>query len=275
MRRLATLLALALAPVRVLPAAEPLDLPDTLPEAISLLKARAPAVEALQDIGSGWVIVPTAANAGGQYGAHFKTRVTVFGMPAASGASGIPMTIHAFTPSGRRSVSYTLPAGPVKTWENALEEIFGYTGAAAILFDTDIVGDDLFVTAEVYADGPGGRFSTAVETLTILDFVGSTYPDLTVGVTSGGSFRANIGCSSSSYSRSTTTATLYGTNGYRVKTFTFEVPASGWAQVPVDVPVSRGAILWQNTGSSAFCWAVNVDNTSNDGTFLGRTTYVP
>lgn len=256
-------------------AADPIDLPDNLADAIALLRAQAPTMEALQDIGSGWVIVPTAANAAGQHGAFFKTRVSVYGQPEFTSSTGIPMKIFALTPTGRLSFTYTLPAGTVKTWENALQEIFGYTGAAAILFDTDNLEDSLFVTAEVYTDSPNGRFSTAVDAQTILDYVGSTYPDLTIGVTAGGSFRANIGCSNYSFGKSTTTAILYGADGIRVKTFSFEVPAYGWAQIPVDAPVSRGAILWQNTGTSAFCWAVNVDNTSNDGTFLGRTTYVP
>lgn len=256
-------------------ALEPLELPDRLGDAIALLKAQAPRKRAQQDIGSGWVIVPTAANAGGQYGSTFKTRVTVFGMPGSSTATGIPMKIYALTPTGPRSVSYVLPAGVNKTWENALQEIFGYSGAAAILFDTDSLYDDLFVTAEVYTDSPNGRFSTAVETLTILDSIGSTYVDLTVGVTAGGNFRANIGCSSDSYGKSTTIATVYGADGYKIKAFIFDVPAYGWNQVPVDVTVNRGAILWQSTGSYTYCWAVNVDNTSNDGTYLGRTTYVP
>jgi hypothetical protein len=256
-------------------AGDPIELPDNLSDAIALLKAQAPARRVLQDIGSGWVIVPTAANAAGQFGAYFKTRVSIFGMPDNATATSIPMKIYALTPTGRKEVSYTLPVGPVKTWENALAELFGYTGAAAILFDTDSVYDNLFVTAEVYTDSPNGRFSTAVETLTILDSVGSTYPDLTVGLTAGSNSRANIGCSSDSSSKTTTTASVYGAGGSKLKAFTFEIPASGWAQIPIDVVVNRGAIIWQSTGYSTYCWAVNVDNASNDGTFLGRTTYVP
>lgn len=277
MKKLVTLLALALTLVSEVPAVarEPIELPDNLADAIALLRTQPPANEALQDIGSGWVIVPTAANIGGQFGAYFKTRVTIFGIPGISTATGIPMKIYALTPNGRMGVSYTLPTGPLKTWENALQDIFGYTGAAAILFDTDSVNDNLFVTAEVYTDSDKGRFSTAVEVVGILDFIGSTYPDVTIGVTAGGTGRANLGCSNASSGKSTVTASLFGSDGFRIKNFTVEVPGYGWTQTSVDASVSRGAILWQATGTFTYCWAVNVDNTSNDGTFIGRTTYVP
>lgn len=275
MKMIVAILAIGLALPGQIHASDPVELPENLQEAIALLRGKAPAKEALQDIGSGWVLVPTAANAAGKFGAYFKTRVSVYGQPEFTSSTGIPMKISALTPTGRLTVTYTLPAGTVKTWENALQEIFGYSGAAAILFDTDNLDDTLFVTAEVYTDSASGRFSTAVDAQTILDFVGSTYPDLTIGVSAGGNFRANIGCASYNGSRSTTTATLYGADGSKVKALTFEIPAYGWNQISVDVPVSRGAILWQNPSAYVFCWAVNVDNNSNDGTFLGRTTFVP
>lgn len=252
-------------------------LPERLDDAIALMRAQAPQAlpEPLQDIASGWVIVPTAANVPGNYGAYFKTHVSVLAVAEFASSPSVAIDVILLPNSGGyRTTRITLSNGETRTWQNVLNDLFAFSGAGAVIFDTVDLDDHLVVTADVYTESPAGRFSTAVETLTILGYIGSTYPDLTVGVTVDSTTRANIGCSSYSSSPGTALATFYGPDGYKTADATLSIPARGWVQVPVQFQISGGAIIWQATRSYTFCWAVNVHNQSNDGTFLGRTTFV-
>ncbi len=136
---------------------------------------------------------------------------------------------------------------------------------------------DLVVTSEVYVDGPNGRFSTATDTWTILDFLGSTSFDWTTGVRVDSRTRANLACSNASYSASIVRVALYHPTspGPMLKEYQLTLLPWSWQQIPVDVAVDGGTLLWRPYGGEAFCYAVNVDNVSNDGTFLGRATFVP
>ena len=54
------------------------------------------------------------------------------------------------------------------------------------------------------------------------------------------------------------------------------LPAKGWSQIGINDTVSGGYIKWRpQTLSSSYCYAVVVDNTSNDGTFIPALSYIP
>jgi hypothetical protein len=59
-----------------------------------------------------------------------------------------------------------------------------------------------------------------------------------------------------------------------LNTVTLTLAAKTWNQVVVPVNVTGGFIKWR-LQSAAFCYAVVVDNKSNDGTFIPASDYVP
>ena len=67
------------------------------------------------------------------------------------------------------------------------------------------------------------------------------------------------------------TATLHDTSGVQIWQTTMTLGPGVWQQVPVPVNVERGSISWVATGSITYCYAVNVNDTSNDGTLLPPT----
>ena len=144
-----------------------------------------------------------------------------------------------------------------------------------MVLDVDDGSSDLLVEAEVYVDGPAGTFSTPIPALTLRGMISSFFADISTGLRSGNGTRANIGCSNAASGTTQTTAGIYGTDGVKVGEVVLAVPAEGWVQLPVPFAVSGGTVAWRVTEGEVYCWAVVVDNTSNDGTILPRTTYIP
>ena len=69
-------------------------------------------------------------------------------------------------------------------------------------------------------------------------------------------------------------AELYDSAGNLVATLTITLTPQSWNQVSVPNNVVGGYIKFRPT-LPAYCYAVVVDNTSNDGTFLQATEYAP
>jgi hypothetical protein len=62
---------------------------------------------------------------------------------------------------------------------------------------------------------------------------------------------------------------VYSSAGGLLTTYFLTVPASGWAQGGVIQAVSGGYLVWRlQSGLSPSCFAVVVDNHSNDGSFI-------
>ena len=235
------------------------------------LAGRRPVRNPLQALASSYVAIPASANVQGSFGAFFKTRVSVLNITQSS----IFVTATLLTQSGVGGTKgFSVGAGQTATFGNALQDLFGYSGGGAVVLESSSTSQEFIVTSEVYVDGGSGRFSTAVETQNSLDFVGS-YPDLTVGVLVDGSNRSNVGCMNDSNQSATARGRVYDASGAQVGTLNFTLPSGTWVQGGINFNVNRGAILWDASVSYIYCYAVNVNNASNDGTFLGRTTYVP
>jgi hypothetical protein len=251
---------------------------STLCAASALIACAAPAIaqegpdrRALTGIASSLLYVPAAANVQGQFGAYFKTKTAL--LNPTFGTAFVTATL--YTPSGRGgTATFTVSPGQVRVFENTLSDLFGYTGGGAVRFDagsTKLIGQN-----EVFVDGANGRYSTVTPVYIILDFVGSTYKDATVGVNVNATFRTNIACMNDNSSSAIGTADVYDSSGAHIApTVTISLPAFSWVQVPFTVPVTNGAIVWGATQPFVFCYASVVHNVSNDGTFLDRTTYVP
>jgi len=223
-------------------------------------------------------LVPVMANNPGQFGAFFKTRVSILNPTDFS----YPVYVNLYDQGGKvgtRTIS--ILAHESKNYDNFLQEVFGYSGAGTVELDSwfdppDGLPDYQFlVSAEIYTDGPNGQYKTVVASGPPADNIGSSYPAYSPGITVNASSRTNIGCFNDSGSTAQTIlARLYSSAGAPIRTYSLNLPANGWSQIGISDPVTGGYIVWQPQ-TSCYCYAVVVDNKSNDGTFINATKYVP
>jgi hypothetical protein len=216
--------------------------------------------------------VPVMVNSGGLYGARFGTYVAL--MNPTSHAINVHATLH-----DSNGIAYTatiaLAAGEMKTYENFLDTAFGFSGAGAVRFQSGVeVGggtDDLFIlNAEVYTNG-AGRYGT---TLPAFDVPASGATSWAPGIVIKPSTRANIGCVDESGAANAITATLFDGSGTEVKTVTLSLPANAWGQAGLDAQVDGGYVRFSPTGAAS-CYAVVVNNGTNDGRFVPAVEYAP
>ncbi|MEW5975971.1 MAG: hypothetical protein AB1898_09225 [Acidobacteriota bacterium] len=223
-------------------------------------------------------LVPVMANNPGLFGAYFKTKVSIYNPTPFS----YPLEVTLYPPSGSTS-QRTLTMNPrqVRNYENFLQEVFGYTGAGAVEFDSwfgppgGSADFDFIVTAEVYTDSPNGRYKTVVTVPEVTDLLSTTYASYTLGITVDGNTRTNIGCVNESVA-TTVRAELYDAGSRLIQAYRFNLARTSWLQGAINENVQGGYIKWiPDNGFSCTCYAVTVDNRSNDGTFILPTKYVP
>ncbi|MFN8005997.1 MAG: hypothetical protein U0V70_02985 [Terriglobia bacterium] len=143
------------------------------------------------------ITVPTMANTPGALGGIFKTKVVVFNPTAIS----FPIQVSLYGLTGlvdQKTVD--MAAGQIRDYENFLEEVFDYTGAGAVNFDSlSLSGGNahlvFLVNSEVYIDGPNGRFKTVVMNGIPLDPVTPGVSAYSTGITSDSANQVNIAVS--------------------------------------------------------------------------------
>ena len=212
------------------------------------------------------VVIPTSANLGGQGGSFFTTRLSIFNVTSQSYSIQV---LHYGNDGQTRTAQIQLGPNQIRNYENFLQEVFQFTGAGAAVFNS-LADTRLFmVTAEVVNDQGNGKFKTVVASGPLLE---PSYPELdnlSLGVNVDGDTRTNLGVFNDSNEANTIDAEVYDASGNKVTTVTFDnVGSRTWAQKGLTgVTVKGGYIRWKMQ-ATAFCWAVVVDNKSNDGTFL-------
>ncbi len=139
-------------------------------------------------------VFPSAANVAGLNGSFYRTSMNLLNL----NAQEITISAGLMTPSGASaSKDIVLPANSYRTYDNFLQEVFGYTGGAGIsLFDAS--SKPFVAVAEVYTAGAAGRLSIPLAGLNGSDAVavstsGATSVASGLRVTAG--TRANVGCS--------------------------------------------------------------------------------
>lgn len=222
------------------------------------------------------ITIPVMTNAPGALVGVFKTKVVVFNPTISS----FPVEVSLYGGNGFvAKTTINLFAGQVRNYENFLAEVFAYTGAGTVNFDSlSLPGGNanlkFLVSAEVYIDSPNGRFKTVVSTGAPLDPVSPTANAYSIGITVDGDNRTNLGCFNTSFSTNVISADLYDSANRLVTTIALTVGGGSWTQVGLPNSVSGGYIRWRPV-SAAYCYAVVVNNTSNDGTFIPAVNYVP
>jgi hypothetical protein len=222
------------------------------------------------------ITIPVMTNAPGALGGIFKTKVVVFNPTISS----FPIVVSLYDTNGFvAKTTISMAAGQVRNYENFLAEVFTYTGAGSVNFDSlSLPGGNanlkFLVSAEVYIDSPNGRFKTVVSTGAPLDPVSPTASAYSIGVTADGENRTNLGCFNTFFSTNVINADVYDSANRLVTTVVLTVGGGSWTQVGLATPVTGGYIRWRPV-SAAYCYAVVVNNTSNDGTFIPAINYVP
>lgn len=232
-------------------------------------------------------VLASSANVQGLFGAYFKTRVVLVN----PNLSAMRIQIKAATPSGPLSPkTVALAPGEVRVSTNVLDEVFQYTGGAALLFQTDPDSVDslapFLLTAEVYVEGPSGRTSTPLQVLGSEDRVASSEDvgsSLSPGVVIDANNRASVGCVNFDPSPATITASLPASPGPGGATTpwsnTFSLQPQQWQQVSVGLTSapSGSTVSFRSSGPTQYlyCYAVNVNNGSNDGTQIPAIYVVP
>jgi hypothetical protein len=229
-------------------------------------------------VGAGYQFA-SSANVQGQNGAFFKTKMTLFN----PNAEQITIIAGLQTPSGlfpAAGLSIVLPANSFKEYDNFLQDVFGYTGGAGIGMLDSTLSHNFVAVAEVYVEGPNGRYSTPLTGLFTTDAVaraGSGSLSVAAGLKVTSSTRANFGCASASPEQTTVHVVFYAfTNGVRTSTTAdLVLPPLSWTQQSVPIQgtdilayfsVTGGGAGGGGSPGGAYCYGVNVDNTSNDGT---------
>lgn len=204
--------------------------------------------------------LPAAANTDGAYGAHFRTRVYI-----RSDGSNAPLLVVAATPAG--FLSTTLSVVNTYTSENFLEDVFHYSGGAALSISRIGGLGPFALRAEVYSDGPSGVTTTPIPTLSLADVVASAAAPVTdtlsisLGVFADSQNRLNVGCANLDSSPVVVNARLYTFGGLLPWSFNFALQPGEWYQTSVSTAAieAGSSVYFLSSGSPSavvFCYAV-------------------
>ena len=216
------------------------------------------------------LLLPTSANVNGAYGAVFKTKVSIFNAVNATYQIRMGLSVS----SGEIDARYlTIYPGQTVTFNNVLQDVFGYYGGGAIDLDSGDPNHVFIVNSQVYVDTIAGRYTTAVQFADDLGAIIPSRPGYVVGVSVNNSFRTNIGCASNSPYDQTITFRAYDANNYAVgDPLSFTLKAWGWAQYAYSGSLTNGGVYITAT-QNAVCYGVEVNNVSNDGTYQLATPF--
>ena len=222
------------------------------------------------------ITVPTMANTPGALGGIFKTKVVMYNPTVFS----YPIQVSLYSTNGLvEQKTIEMSAGQIRNYENFLQDVFAFGGAGAVNFDSlSLPGGNsklvFLVNSEVYIDSDKGRFKTVVMNGIPLDPVSPGINAYSTGITADSSNRVNIGFFNASSIANVIVAEVYDSSNKLLRTVSTTLGGGSWGQVPLDTFVTGGYIAWKPS-SSAYCYAVVVNNTSNDGSFIPAASYVP
>lgn len=234
-------------------------------------------------VGGGYAF-GSSANAPGQFNAYFKTRLVLTNPNLVS----LSVIAQLSTPAGPSQAKIiVLAPAETRVYENFLDDVFGYVGAAGIGLIESTLTRYFVAVGEVYAENANGRFSTPLLGLFTDDrVVRSTESgfSLVSGLRVNSTNRANMGCTNMDSESVSVRADVYGPGsslGSPSSSVTLDLVGFGFKQVAVPIqgdPINVLFVVTSGGGSlGAYCYGVNVNNQSNDGTWVpaGYIPYVP
>jgi hypothetical protein len=174
------------------------------------------------------------------------------------------------------NVNITMAAGQMRVYDNFLGDVFSTTGAGSVRFESRLTtgGSPNFqfiVNAEVWTVVSSGRYGTSVATLT---GGASTSDAFSAGVRVDSDFRTNVGCFNDSGNTNVVVADVFDGSNNLVTTVTLSVPPNAWAQSAISASLPGGYVRFRPS-QPAYCFAVVVNNTTNDGHFIPASEFTP
>jgi hypothetical protein len=211
--------------------------------------------------------IPVMGNTPGVNGSTFQTFVALLNPTSAS----FPVDVTLYDGSGtKHTATITLAAGELKTYENFLDAVFHVTGGGAVTLRSANPNNRFVVDTEVHTTGT--RYGT---TIPALEFAGTSSPSLAAGISVNSTWRTNIGCFNQSDAANNIKATVYDASGTQaLGSVNLNLAANAWGQTAIPTIVSNGYIRFE-PADAAVCYAVVVDNTTNDGRFITASEYRP
>ena len=220
-----------------------------------------------QNFASDFQTLPVVANVTGIGNAKFESYVALYNPTSAT----FPVEVTLYDGAGGvREETISLGAHELKTYDNFLQEVFGYSGGGAATFRSPDPANRFVLSSEVRT-GAAGNYTTTVPAL---EFPGSTSRAYSPGVISDSGWRTNVGCFNQSDAANTIAVRVLDSNGATVGTSTMHLNARAWGQIPVTNIVSDGVVQF-DPSENAVCYAVVVSNATNDGRFISATEYLP
>jgi hypothetical protein len=235
--------------------------------AMPALAQRAGRAPANLSFASDFQTLAVVANTTGAGGAVFQTYVALLNPTSSSFA----VTATLYDSAGvEHDATITLAAGELKTYQNFVDAVFHRTGGGAVTLSSPSSANRFVVNAEIWTDG--GRYGTGIPAL---EFAGSDSRSFAPGITVGANSRTNVGCFNQSDAANHVTATVRDATGtLNLGTVTFDLPANAWSQTALSTVVSNGYVQF-DPSDSAVCYAVVVDNSTNDGRYIAAAEFRP
>lgn len=222
--------------------------------------AQAPRRAASREFASDFQTVPVMANNAGVGGAPFISYLAL--LNPTSKPYAVTATLYDTTGTPK-TATINLAAGELRTWTNFLADTFSFTGGGSVTFSSSDPANRFIVSTEITSN----RYATPIPSL---EFAGSNSRSYAPGVWVDATSRTNVGCFNQSSAANHIVATVRDRTGAQtLGTVEMDLPANAWGQRAVTSVVSGGYVQFDPT-EAAVCYAVIVDNTTNDGRFRGR-----
>lgn len=214
---------------------------------------------------SNFQTIPVVANTVGLGGAVFRSYVAILNPTP----SAMTVTASFYDSTGtKRDAAINLAAGELRVYGNFLATVFNTTGGGAVTLSAPDPSNRFIVDSEVQTN----NYSTAVPAL---EFAGSSSRSFAPGINVNSSTRTNVGCFNQSDGANSIKATVLDSSGATtVGSLTLNLAPHAWGQAPVNSVVTDGYVRF-DPSDSAVCYAVVVDNTTNDGRFISAAEYQP
>ena len=210
--------------------------------------------------------VPVMANTVGAGGAVFRTLVSILNPTSAA----FPVDATLYDAAGTEHVAViALAAGESKTFTNFLNDVFDYSGGGAVTFRSSNPDQRFIISAEIWTDG--GRYGTGIPAI---EFPGSDSPSFSPGIAVGTLSRTNVGCFNQAETENRITATVLDASGLAIGSVELKLPGNAWGQTALSTIINGGTVRY-TPSDAAVCYAVVVDNSTNDGRFIPAAEYRP
>jgi len=222
------------------------------------------------DFASDSQTVPVVANVTGVGGAAFISYLAIFNPTP----SAYAVTASYYDATGtKRDAQINLAAGELKTFTNFLDAVFHVTGAGgAVTFTApESAGGQHNNRFIINTEVRSGRYSTQIP---VLEFAGSNTQSFAPGISVDANWRTNIGCFNQSALPNRIRANIFSSSGQAAGVSELNLPANGWGQTSVNAVVSNGYVQFV-PAEDAVCYAVVVDNATNDGRLISSVEYRP